>query len=548
MNIFNKLPIFNRKMSDFWKLFIYFSIFPFLPMLYSRIYIHRREEEFIFIFLISLLYLVPYKFGIIKTKSYALIVGISLFVFGIIDLAHSFIFKGPINKQIFYIIFDTNISETKSFLSDFIQLEMIVGILFYVFLYFFFTIKIFSKQTFEISTDKKLKYSVFIILPFVIKAIDYKFSMKKVLDVYALSNQPLNALISYLNYREQMDIINDSKKEAEIIKLDITKNDNPESETHVLLIGESLSQSHMSLYGYKRNTNPKLLSIKDELFVFKNVQCTDPPSTLANLQKVFTMHTSDAEDFSGLKISILDILNQAGYKTYWLSNQGILGKNTSMTTALSQKAHKRFFTSTTHRYDLDEKLFKPIQNILEEKTVHKKFIVVHLQGNHNTYSHRYTADYAKFNNEPSPYQRDYHDKRKVDQINEYDNSVLYNDNFVYTLISKLKRLEGQVSMIYFPDHGEEIYYSVDRQGHGNIGFPTESLFQIPFLFWQNENFKDYRNLKDKNYYINRKYTIDHVIHSLMDLYEISSSLYDSEKSIFSDNFVDMKLPYKGKNE
>nr|WP_267879224.1 sulfatase-like hydrolase/transferase [Methylobacillus glycogenes] len=46
--------------------------------------------------------------------------------------------------------------------------------------------------------------------------------------------------------------------------------------TLVLVIGESTNRQRMSLYGYARETTPRLDAMQDELSVFKNVVASRP--------------------------------------------------------------------------------------------------------------------------------------------------------------------------------------------------------------------------------------------------------------------------------
>ena len=57
--------------------------------------------------------------------------------------------------------------------------------------------------------------------------------------------------------------------------------------THIVVIGESTSRLHMSLYGYERQTNPKLESMKKELKIFNNVFASRP-NTIESLEQVLT--------------------------------------------------------------------------------------------------------------------------------------------------------------------------------------------------------------------------------------------------------------------
>ena len=91
----------------------------------------------------------------------------------------------------------------------------------------------------------------------------------------------------------------------------------------VLILGESTQRNYMSLYGYKIDSTPALraLAKRGNLVVFDDVISPHSHTDLS-LQKVLTF--SNYENASTpwyMQQNLLDILNSAGYETYWLSNQ-----------------------------------------------------------------------------------------------------------------------------------------------------------------------------------------------------------------------------------
>ena len=45
-------------------------------------------------------------------------------------------------------------------------------------------------------------------------------------------------------------------------------------------------------------------------------------------------------------------------------------------------------------------------------------------------------------------------------------------------------------MLFLSDHGEELYTDLNIAGH-NEDTPTKSMYEIPFILWQSEKYKEY---------------------------------------------------------
>ncbi|MDR2469285.1 MAG: sulfatase-like hydrolase/transferase, partial [Tannerella sp.] len=87
----------------------------------------------------------------------------------------------------------------------------------------------------------------------------------------------------------------------------------------VVLIGESTSTCHMSLYGYSRTTTPFMDARSSELDVYTDV-ITPDTHTIGVLQKVLTFAGHEHPEYYHSKASVMEIFNVAGFKTYWISN------------------------------------------------------------------------------------------------------------------------------------------------------------------------------------------------------------------------------------
>ena len=218
---------------------------------------------------------------------------------------------------------------------------------------------------------------------------------------------------------------------------------NKEESIYVMVIGESGSKYHSSLYGYFRETNPNLKKLKEknELFVFDDV-ISPHGTTRESLQKVLTLKDSKNNYKFYESPSILDLFKEAGFKTYWISNQESYGSIGNVVAALASKADYIEYTEISRALDsrkfkkYDEALLPIFDKILKEKN-DRKFIVIHLMGNHIQYKERVPEKFKKFTNMNNNFNE--WQKNKIKTVNDYDNSILYVDYIVSEVISKIKR-------------------------------------------------------------------------------------------------------------
>lgn len=115
-------------------------------------------------------------------------------------------------------------------------------------------------------------------------------------------------------------------------------------------------------------------------------------------------------------ISILELAKAAGYHTAWISNQVQYSAWDTPITIIASEAEQQVWLNknvgeTTQTNFYDEKVLDGLQNI---QIYDKMLIVIHLMGNHGSYSDRYPHSFDKF-------------RGRGKQIDTYDNSILYND-------------------------------------------------------------------------------------------------------------------------
>ena len=237
--------------------------------------------------------------------------------------------------------------------------------------------------------------------------------------------------------------------------------------------------------------------------------------------------------------SIIQLLNQVGFETYWLSNQRPLGPFESMITKIAMSSDKKKFMSTEiAKYSkvLDGELLNEFNKVISNN-VKKKVVFIHLMGTHYNYEYRYPSEYNVFNNTPKT---KFLTKESAIKINQYDNAILYNDFIITKIITKLNDLNLSSFALYFSDHGEEMYDDINHAGH-NEDIYSKKMFEVPFLLWRSNK---YKNSKSFSFESNRPYMTDDLFHSIADLAGIKAKLVDSTRSIFSDNFKPRKRVIK----
>ena len=242
---------------------------------------------------------------------------------------------------------------------------------------------------------------------------------------------PWQLLVGYRQYRQQLD--NMQKLLAQNAALPPLQNLRDSSgtapRTLVLVLGESTTREHMHLYGYNRDTTPNLdaLAASDKgLTVFRDV-VSPRPYTIEVMQQILTFGDEQNPDRFLSDPSLINLLKQAGYKTFWITNQQTLTKRNTMLTTFSQQTDAPVYLNNQRNQNAsqyDDVVLAPFEKALQDPAPNK-FIIVHLLGTHMDYRYRYPDDYAHFNDKqgvPAKLTAD-----QVETYNFYDNAVRYND-------------------------------------------------------------------------------------------------------------------------
>ncbi len=291
-------------------------------------------------------------------------------------------------------------------------------------------------------------------------------------------------------------------------------------ELYVFVIGESTNRNHMQLYGYHRATNPKLTSIQDELMVYNDIVSAHA-YTIASLTRALRL-TNEIKDGN-----IIQLFNAANFNTFWLSNQAPIGLYETLVTKIGMTAQHTKFTSTEtwfYKAPYDEIVLSHFKDFLANDG--PKAIFIHLLGTHGAYDMRYPDRFKKF--DPAL-------KRSKDpKVDHYDNAILYNDHVVHEIINLTKARNQKSFVLYFSDHGEEVFDEIDYAGHSIDQNITRNMFEIPFVLWQSKAFQKEHNIEQD---ADLKFSLEHLSHAIADLCGIKSDKIDYSKSLFSKEFT-----------
>lgn len=74
-------------------------------------------------------------------------------------------------------------------------------------------------------------------------------------------------------------------------------------------------------------------------------------------------------------------------------------------------------------------------------------------------------------------------------MDAYDNTVLYTDWFLHRLIEIAGTLNMLASLVFFPDHGEDLQMLDGATGHGGPVY-TRHAFDVPAFVWVNDAYRN----------------------------------------------------------
>lgn len=257
--------------------------------------------------------------------------------------------------------------------------------------------------------------------------------------------------------------------------------------THILVIGESARADRFHIFGYARQTTPELERL-DGLLAFKRTYSTGNLTLLA-VPMLMTGISPAAYSPQAIRGTLIDLANEAGYFTAWLSNQNIaLYKIFRPRPQVWRQPADMGNWSDNHATP-DDVLLTPLDDVLRDEHPHK-FIVMHTYGSHWDYTLRLPDDGFHFSGRGRAAVRAaiQAETSGGTAADAYDDTILHTDFLLSQIIRRASRLPGEVTVTYIPDHGEALMATEGRVTHGFRDFNVSEL-HIPLLVWANPAFK-----------------------------------------------------------
>lgn len=497
--------------------------------------------------LFSSLWLIPVLLFPRYTRVLAAAIGVVLWAASLSMLGYYVIYGQEFSQSVLFVMFETNANEASEFLGQYFSLKLILIALAYTAGAIFLWTRL--RPVYIVSPWRwlvpfALLYGL-ILHPVAVNMLVHKDKFPKASSGLMSRLEPAapwQLVMSYAQYRHQLASLNkllDSNSALPPLA-NLKDNSGDAPRTLVLVIGESTQRGRMSLYGYPRETTPELDALHKQdprLTVFNNV-VTSRPYTIEILQQALTFADEQHPDLYLTQPSLMNMMKQAGYKTFWITNQQTMTERNTMLTVFSKQTDVQYYMNqqrTQSAREYDTNVLQPFKTVLADPAP-KKFIIVHLLGTHIRYDFRYPQNWGKFtsqrDNLPPGLSRE-----ESETYNAYDDANRYNDHVIASLINDYKATDPNGFLLYFSDHGEEVYDTPPHHTQGrNEDNPTRHMYTVPFILWTSDK---WQAAHPHNFSgdVQRKYSSSQLIHTLSDLAGLSYDGYDPTRSIVSPQFV-----------
>jgi len=310
------------------------------------------------------------------------------------------------------------------------------------------------------------------------------------LDLFARS-WPFGLAARGVDFYKERAYLADLKRRSAAFRFGARQPDDSGPQVVVVVLGESSRYDRWSLNGYARETNP-LLSREANLVVLKDV-ITPVSATRLSVPVIISRKPAMQSLKDGFsEKSFLSAFKEAGFKTFWISNQVSFGKFDTPVSVFAQEADEVQFLNlgdVSGASNLDAVLLEPLRHAVADPA-QKVLVVLHTLGSHWNYGHRYPKAFDRW--QPSLQSLDKPDytnpRIEPEMNNSYDSAILYTDWFLAQAIAVLKEAAVPASLLYVADHGQTLYdKSCKIAFHGHN---TQYEFHVPAFVWYSDGYAE----------------------------------------------------------
>lgn len=242
----------------------------------------------------------------------------------------------------------------------------------------------------------------------------------------------------------------------------------PQAENIIIIMGESLSSSHMGLFGYTRDTTPRLNALRDNKnFIFKNAYSA-AVSTKVTLPMFFNVQREPGHitHMVTQTSNLFRLAKEQGYNTHFISAQ-----TANLATYIGEKYIDSFITQES----LPQKMLDKKDRLLLEQLrgidlTRKNFIVLHQRNSHSPYEKQYPREFAIYPEKAGDH--------LTNTINSYDNSVLFTDDLLADIIEHINNRSTRPTLLVFTADHAELLGEGGKMGHAHL---QENVARVPMI-------------------------------------------------------------------
>ena len=299
-------------------------------------------------------------------------------------------------------------------------------------------------------------------------------------------------------------------------------------EIYVFIMGEASRAANWQMFGYCRATNPKL-SQRTDIQLYDNV-LTQSNTTHKSIPMILSSVGPDEYAELYRRKGLPALFREAGFRTCFISNQS---PNGAMIDKLAADAHTTCYIRAPR---LDMQMLDEMRTQIQLHPDDNMMFILHCYGSHFSYYQRYPREFASF----VPDDDVAVVAANTDVLrNSYDNSIVYTDHFLNSVIDYLDSLDNCcTAMLYCADHGEDLFD--DRRGRFLHASPTTTYYQlhVAALSWFSADYRAAfpQQVQSAEEHRHAPVTTHALFHSMADMASIDGDYVDRSVSLFSPQF------------
>ena len=386
------------------------------------------------------------------------------------NFCHYLNYRQPISNSAIVEIMTTTFQEMREYL---ISQKPIIFIVFVCYVMVCFA----SVVAFNVAGIPELSYSEWYGAGLVVTAVAVVVSGKG-LSLYPLRYFVLigSAALEIIRFNQ----LTHSKGRCELI---VRSSPTLAAQKFIVVIGESVRRSNLSIHGYHRDTTPLLRRVEDQLIIFEDA-ISPSNTTRASLKYALTPASLERPGEFDPSKSIIQAARQAGFETSWISNQGRIGRFETQVSVMAEEAERCvFLNSGLEASRPDGEMLPFLSDALSSNQ--PSLIFVHMMGSHFRYDLR-VEERFRFYTKNNNY---YHNaKYKNLVIDNYDNTIKYLDHFINEIIDLCGSFFCPSVVSFFSDHAEILFDDGLSFGHA-LAKPLKKEFEVPYFYWVAPTFR-----------------------------------------------------------